>query len=82
MEKKLYRSNKDKRIAGVCSGIAEYFNIDVTIVRLLWVLFCFVAAGILAYLICAIVIPEQPRTEEPPKADEKPQEPTEEKKEN
>ncbi len=60
MEKKLYRSNKDKKIAGVCGGLAEYINIDPTVVRLLWVLFCFVGAGILAYIIAAIVIPEPP----------------------
>ncbi len=60
MEKKLYKSNKDKKISGVCAGLAEYLNIDPTLVRLLWVLFCFVGAGILAYIIAAIIIPEQP----------------------
>jgi phage shock protein PspC (stress-responsive transcriptional regulator) len=61
MEKRLYRSSRDKKIAGVCGGIAEYFGIDPTIVRLLWVIASLVAgSGILAYIICALVIPEDP----------------------
>jgi phage shock protein C len=56
--KKLYKSNTNKMISGVCGGIAEYINLDPTIVRLLWVLFCFMGgAGILAYIIAAIIIP-------------------------
>jgi len=56
--KKLYKSNTNKMISGVCGGIAEYINLDPTIVRLLWVVFCFMGgAGILAYIIAAIVIP-------------------------
>ena len=58
--KKLYKSN-NKMLAGVCAGIAEYFNIDPTLVRLGWVLFCALGgSGILAYIICAIVIPSYP----------------------
>ena len=61
--KKLYRSTHDKKIAGVCGGIAEYFDMDPTIVRLLWVLASFVVGcGILAYIICAFVIPSDPGT--------------------
>ncbi len=61
MEKKLYRSTVDKKICGVCGGIAKYFNIDPTLVRLGWVLFtCLGGSGLLAYIICAIIIPEQP----------------------
>ncbi len=61
MEKKLYRSTVDKKICGVCGGIAKYFNIDPTLVRLGWVLFtCLDGSGLLAYIICAIIIPEQP----------------------
>lgn len=46
---------------GVCGGIAEYFNIDPAIIRLAWILFCAAGgSGILAYMICAIVIPRQP----------------------
>ena len=61
MEKKLYRSNTNKKIAGVCGGVAEYFNIDPTIVRLA-VALCVVFAGfgLLAYIVAALVIPENP----------------------
>ena len=59
--KKLYRSKTDRKIAGVCGGIAEYFNIDSTLVRLLAVLLILcMGGGLLAYIICAIVIPEEP----------------------
>jgi len=58
--KKLYRSKKNRVIAGVCGGMAEYFNIDPTLVRLLWVFFILAAgSGILAYIIAWIVIPEE-----------------------
>ena len=61
MGKKLYRNKKEEKIAGVCAGLAEYFNIDVTIIRLIWVLFVLCAgSGILAYIACALVIPEKP----------------------
>ena len=60
MKKKLYKSN-DKRIAGVCAGIAEYFDIDPTIVRVLWVVFTLSGgAGLLAYLIAALIMDENP----------------------
>ena len=61
MEKKLYRSNTNKKIAGVCGGVAEYFNIDPTIVRLA-VAFCvlFAGFGLLAYIVAALVIPSNP----------------------
>ena len=61
MEKRLYKSNKNKMIDGVCAGIAEYFNIDPTLVRLgAVVLTCAVGSGILAYIVCAIVVPRDP----------------------
>ncbi len=61
MEKKLYKSNKDKKIDGVCAGIAEYFDIDPTLIRLGAVLLtCVAGGGILAYIICALVIPRNP----------------------
>ena len=60
MNKKLYRSTSNKMIAGVCSGLAEYINIDPTIVRLIWALIALSGAGVLAYLIAAIIIPEKP----------------------
>lgn len=59
MNKTLYRSRSNKMIAGVCGGIGEYFNIDPTIVRILWVLCSFSGIGLLAYLIAAIIIPEE-----------------------
>ena len=60
MEKKLYRSTHNKMIAGVCSGLAEYINIDPTIVRLIWALIALSGAGLVAYLVAAIIIPEKP----------------------
>ena len=60
MDKKLYRNTNEKMIAGVCSGLAEYLNIDATIVRLIWALVGLTGAGILAYLVAALIIPEKP----------------------
>ena len=61
MEKKLYRSKVDKKIAGVCGGLAKYLHIDATIVRLIWALVVICGgAGLLAYIVCAMVIPEEP----------------------
>lgn len=58
MTKKLYKSNKNKMIDGVCGGIGEYFDIDPTLVRLGWVAFCALGgSGLLAYIIAAIIIP-------------------------
>ena len=60
--KRLYRSGKDKIIAGVCGGIAEYFNIDPVIVRILLILSIFLwGFGILFYLIAWIIIPRNPK---------------------
>jgi len=60
MEKKLYRSTSNKIIAGVCAGLAEYINIDPTIVRVIWALVGLSGAGLIAYLVCALIIPEKP----------------------
>jgi len=61
--KRLYRSRSDKKIAGVCGGMADYFGVDPVIPRLVWVLLALGAgAGVLAYLICWIVIPMEPAT--------------------
>lgn len=60
MEKKLYRSQTNQMVAGVCGGIGEYFNIDPTLIRLAWVLLSIPTAifgGILAYIIAVIIIP-------------------------
>jgi len=56
-QKKLYRSLNNKMICGVCQGVAEYINIDPTVVRLLWVIFGFMGFGVLAYIIAAIIMP-------------------------
>ena len=59
--KRLYRSRIDRKIGGVCGGLAQYFAIDPTLVRLLFVLgIVFVGGTLLAYLILLIVIPEEP----------------------
>jgi phage shock protein C len=59
-EKKLKRSRTDKKIFGVCGGLAKYFDIDVTVIRILFLiaLLC-VGGGLIAYLICALVMPEE-----------------------
>lgn len=57
--KKLYRSSTDYKLAGVCGGIGEYFNIDPTLIRLAWILFSVMGgAGVLAYIVAALVIPK------------------------
>ncbi len=61
MKKKLYKSYKDKKIFGVCAGIANYFNIDPTIVRIIWailVLAC--GTGLLAYIVAALIMDYDP----------------------
>ena len=60
MEKKLYRNTNNRIIAGVCAGLAEYINIDPTIVRLIWALVGLTGTGIVAYLVAALIIPEKP----------------------
>ncbi len=63
-QKRLYRSRKDIVISGVCGGIAQFFNIDPVLVRVLWAVVAFGSAGngILIYIIAAIVIPKEPLT--------------------
>ena len=58
MKKQLMRSGRDKKIAGVCAGVANYFDIDPTIVRVIWgvLAFCY-GAGIVAYIILWIIAP-------------------------
>ena len=61
MSRKLYNSNANRLLAGVCGGIANYFDIDATLIRLGWVVFCALGgSGILAYIIAAIIIPSRP----------------------
>ena len=62
MQKKLYRSAVQVKISGVCGGIAEYFNIDATVIRLVWVLVTLLNlfAGVVAYVACVFIIPVDP----------------------
>jgi len=61
MKKRLYKNQADKKICGVCSGIAKYFDLDPTVVRLALVAFCLLGgSGLLAYIIAAIVMPNEP----------------------
>ncbi|MGD9100947.1 MAG: PspC domain-containing protein [Anaerolineae bacterium] len=72
--KRLYRSLDERMLAGVCGGIAEYFNVDPTLVRLLFVLFSLAGGpGIVAYIVLAIVVPEEPSGYEAPPAADEPQ---------
>lgn len=58
--KKLKKSRDNRQLCGVCGGFAEYLNLDVTVVRLLWALVTiFGGAGLLAYIVAAIVMPEE-----------------------
>lgn len=60
--KRLYRSGKEKILGGVCGGIAEYFNVDPTIIRIIWILIVLgYGAGIIAYIIAWIIIPKNPK---------------------
>ena len=64
MIKKLYLSKTDKKIAGVCGGISEYFEVDSTLIRLAWVVFALMGgSGLLAYIIAAIIMPDRPSFE-------------------
>ena len=59
--KKLYKDRKNEKLCGVCAGIAKYFSIDVTLVRLGLVAFCVLGgSGVLAYIVCAIIMPDEP----------------------
>ena len=59
-KKRLYRIEDGSKIFGVCGGIAEYFDVDPTLVRVIWIIFSLVyGCGILAYLICALCMPKE-----------------------
>jgi len=60
MGRKLYRSREQKMLGGVCGGIAEYFDVDVTLVRLICLLAIFSGFGLIPYIIAWIIIPENP----------------------
>ncbi len=58
MKKRLYKSIKDRKVAGVCGGIAEYFNVDSTIIRLICIVLVFGwGTGLLAYIVAALIMP-------------------------
>ena len=60
--KRLYRGDSSRMLCGVCAGIAEYFNLDPTLIRLAWALFCILGgSGVLAYILAAIIIPPESR---------------------
>jgi len=60
-EKRLYKVEQGKMLDGVCAGVAEYLNVDPTVIRLAWVVFTALGgAGILAYIVCAIIFPRKP----------------------
>jgi phage shock protein C len=59
--KRLVRSRSDRKIAGVCAGFAEYFDLDVTLVRVVWLIVLIMGGvGLIPYLIAWIVMPEEP----------------------
>ncbi|MEL3912061.1 PspC domain-containing protein [Treponema pedis] len=58
MRKRLYKSSQNKKICGVCAGLADYFDIDVVLIRIIWAVAVFVfGSGILVYIIAAIIMP-------------------------
>lgn len=60
--KRLYRSRTDRNIAGVCGGVADYFAIDPTIVRIIWVILTIAGGpGLILYIILALIVPEEPQ---------------------
>ncbi|MHB0884468.1 MAG: PspC domain-containing protein [Bacillota bacterium] len=66
--RRLYRSRRERMIAGICGGLAAYFRVDVTLVRLLWVLLSLSGgAGIIAYIIGLFIVPEAPPDYDPNK---------------
>lgn len=59
MKKRLYKIEEGRMLCGVCGGIAEYLNVDPTLIRLLWVLFSTIGAGILCYIATALIMPSK-----------------------
>jgi len=58
-KRRLYKIESEKMISGVCAGVADYFDIDLSIVRIVWALLGFTGCGILLYIIAAIVLPDK-----------------------
>ncbi len=63
MSKKLYKSRTDVKFDGVCAGIANYFSIDPTLVRIIWAILTLpsVGGGLIVYFICSIILPREPK---------------------
>lgn len=60
MKKRLYKSSTDKKVCGVCGGIANYFDVDSTVIRLICVIFTLAGgSGLIAYIIAAIIMPDE-----------------------
>lgn len=60
MKKRLYKRSTDKKVCGVCGGIANYFDVDPTVIRLIWVIFTLAGgSGLIAYIIAAIIMPDE-----------------------
>ena len=60
MKKRLYKSSTDKKVCGVCGGIANYFDVDPSVIRLIWVIFTLAGgSGLIAYIIAAIIMPDE-----------------------
>ena len=60
LQRRIMRSSTDKWVAGVCGGIGNYIGVDPAIIRIVWAVFCLAfGTGLLAYLICALVIPSE-----------------------
>lgn len=64
MAKRLYKS-QNKMLCGVCAGLGEYLNLDPTLVRLIWVIVacCSLGLGVVAYVVCAVIMPNRPSDE-------------------
>ena len=61
MNKKLYKSQSDRKLCGVCGGLGEFFGIDASLIRLGWIVFCLLGgSGVLAYIIAALIMPDRP----------------------
>ena len=58
--KRLYKSRTDVKVDGVCAGVAHFFNIDPTLVRLIWLIVALTGSGILLYILCMIIMPREP----------------------
>lgn len=59
MKKTLYKSRKDRFLFGVCGGLAEYFDVDSTLIRILTAALCTTGTGLLLYIVAAVVMPER-----------------------